>query len=97
LLLGPTPSNWKPALTAKAAKDDGGDRGLVVLAVSAKSRYAKQGVQEGDVITSIAGRNLADVTDLQQVLNDLPPSQREIKLAPRRTVLTAAASASARD
>lgn len=98
LLLGPTPSNWKAVATRKdaasAAAADA-ERGLVVLAVSAKSRYAKQGVQEGDVITAIAGKKLADVTDLQQVLNDLPPTQREIKVAPRRNVMTASMSASA--
>jgi serine protease Do len=102
LLLGPTPSNWQPtgATIATSGADSAAepDRGLVVLAVNGKSRYAKQGVQEGDVITSIAGRSLLDVTDLQQVLNDLPPDRRAIKVAPRRGIVTATAtSASARD
>jgi serine protease Do len=81
LLLGPTPQNWKPARKGEA------ERGLVVLAVAEKSRYARQGLHEGDVITAIAGKSLADVTDLQQVLNDLPPTQREIKLASRKNVV----------
>jgi S1-C subfamily serine protease len=91
LLLGPTPKNWKAGEKDSAEAE----HGLVVLAVSAKSRYAKQGVQEGDVITAIAGKALADVTDLQQVLNDLPPTQRELKFATHKS--TASATASARD
>jgi serine protease Do len=82
LLLGPIPQNWKPA-----PKGVETERGLVVLAVSEKSRYARQGVHEGDVITAIAGKALTDVIDLQQILNDLPPSQREIKLAPRKSAV----------
>lgn len=82
MLLGPTPQNWQPA--PKGAETE---HGLVVLAVSEKSRYAKQGVHEGDVITAIAGKALSDVIDLQQILNDLPPTQREIKLAPRKNVV----------
>jgi S1-C subfamily serine protease len=84
LLLGPTPQNWKSTTKKDAAADE---RGLVVLAVSEKSRYAKQGLHEGDIITSIAGKLLADVTDLQQVLNDLPPTQRELKYVSRKSVV----------
>jgi serine protease Do len=98
LVLGPIPKNWRAAVTAgasaaKAAGAAEAERGLVVLAVSEKSRFAKQGVREGDVITQIAGRALADVIDLQQVLNDLPPEKREIKLISRRQSVVAAAGA----
>jgi serine protease Do len=79
MLLGPTPQNWQPE--SKTAESD---RGLVVLAVSDKSRYAKQGIHEGDIITAIAGKALSDVIDLQQILNDLPPTQRDITLAPHK-------------
>jgi serine protease Do len=82
LVLGPVPRNWDTG--HKAA--EGTDRGLVVLAVAERSRFAKQGIREGDIITEIAGKALADVTDLQTVLNDLPPSQRDpskIKLISR--------------
>jgi serine protease Do len=73
IVLGPVPRNWEAS-----RKGGDADRGLVVLAVAEKSRFAKQGVHEGDIIVEIAGKALADVTDLQQVLNDLPPSQRDI-------------------
>ena len=82
MLLGPTPQNWTPATKGVQT-----ERGLVVLAVSEKSRYARQGVHEGDIITAIAGKALADVIDLQQILNDLPPTQREIKLATRKSAV----------
>jgi len=82
LLLGPVPRNWAPG-----HKEREGDRGLVVLAVNEKSRYVKQGVHEGDVITAIAGKALADVTDLQQALNDLPPSKRDLTLVSRKGAL----------
>jgi serine protease Do len=84
LVLGPVPRNWDTG--HKAA--EGTDRGLVVLAVAERSRFARQGIREGDIITEIAGKPLADVTDLQTVLNDLPPSQRDmskIKLISRQS------------
>jgi len=83
IVLAPVPRNWETSRKGGEA-----DRGLVVLAVAEKSRFAKQGVHEGDIIIEIAGKALADVTDLQQVLNDLPPSQRDIgqiKLVSRRS------------
>jgi serine protease Do len=89
LLLGGVPQNWSPKNGPKPKE------GLVVLAVSKSSRFAKEGqtqqIREGDVILSIAGRPLADVTDLQKLLNDLPPSQREvtqIKLAADKPIAT---------
>jgi serine protease Do len=85
LLLGTTPQNWRQ--DSKASK---AERGLVVLAVSETSRYIKQGVHEGDIITAIAGKALADVIDLQQVLNDLPPTQRELKLISRKSAVASA-------
>jgi serine protease Do len=85
LLLGPIPQNW-PAKNGPRPKE-----GLVVLAVSKSSRFVKEKsqIQEGDVILSIAGKVLADVTDLQKVLNDLPPDKRaldQIKLAADKPV-----------
>jgi serine protease Do len=83
IVLAPVPRNWE-----STRKGGEADRGLVVLAVAEKSRFAKQGVHEGDIIIEIAGKSLADVTDLQQVLNDLPPSQRDIgqiKMVSRRS------------
>jgi serine protease Do len=83
MLLGPVPKNWRGSKESAAETE----HGLVVLAVGEKSRFAKQGVREGDVITAIAGRSLADVTDLQQVLNDLPPDKRDIKLVSRKSAV----------
>jgi len=88
LLLGPTPQNWKPERKGVET-----DKGLVVLAVSEKSRYARQGVHEGDIITAIAGKPLVDVTDLQQALNDLPPTQRDIKVVSRRSTVASVSAA----
>ena len=89
LLLGGIPQNWAPKTGPKPKE------GLVVLAVSKSSRFAKEGqtqqIREGDVILSIAGKPLTDVTDLQRVLNDLPPSEREItqiKLAADKPIAT---------
>jgi S1-C subfamily serine protease len=81
MLLGPVPKNWR------GPKPSDTEKGLVVLAVGEKSRFAKQGVREGDIITAVAGKNLADVTDLQQVLNDLPPDKRELKVVSRKNVI----------
>jgi len=85
IVLAPVPRNWETSRKGGEA-----DRGLVVLAVAEKSRFAKQGVHEGDIIIEIAGKALADVTDLQQVLNDLPPTQRELQVIARKSVVASA-------
>ncbi len=75
LLVGPVPANWSGKSGEKA------DKGLVVLAVHSRSKFASQGVHEGDVITAVAGKAVADVMELQKLVNDLPAEQKNLTLA----------------
>ncbi|HYE17624.1 MAG TPA: trypsin-like peptidase domain-containing protein [Tepidisphaeraceae bacterium] len=80
LLVGPVPAHWTGGAKVAAAN---ASTGLVVLAVSARSKFAKDGVREGDVITAVGGQTIGDVVDLQKLVNDLPPDKRTITTAPR--------------
>lgn len=74
MLLGPIPANW----------DFSGPRpetGVMVLGVEAGSPAVKEGFQAGAVITAISGKNVADVIELQRVVNDIPPEQWRIETA----------------
>jgi S1-C subfamily serine protease len=75
LLLGPIPANWSFADKKAPAS------GVMVLGVGADSPFAKDGVLQGSVITAIAGKPVAGITDLQSLLNDLPSEQCSVQLA----------------
>jgi serine protease Do len=75
LLLGPIPANWgfpgKQVLSA----------GVMVLGVGPDSPFVKDGVAQGSVITAIAGKPVAGITDLQALINDLPTEPCSLQLA----------------
>jgi hypothetical protein len=76
LLLGPVPTNWRPAAaatpgTAAKAATAKPAAGLMVIAVDPRSPLAKS-VTQGTILTSIGGRTVIDIKTLQQVINDLP-------------------------
>jgi serine protease Do len=73
MLLGPIPANW----------DVGGkrpDKGVMVISLDPTSPAIKDGIQVGSVITSIAGRAVTDVIELQRVVNEIPPDQWRVEL-----------------
>jgi serine protease Do len=74
LLLGPIPGNWDP---------DGGRKktptGLLVLAIDPKSPMTKQGIKQGSIITSVAGKPVSTVIDLQKVINDTPAEKWSVE------------------
>jgi serine protease Do len=47
-------------------------RGVIVSKVLEKGPGAKGGLRDGDVVTTIAGKSIADMTDLQNVVANLP-------------------------
>jgi S1-C subfamily serine protease len=53
----------------------------MVLGVGADSPFVKDGVAQGNVITAIAGKPVAGITDLQSLLNDLPSEPCALQLA----------------
>jgi serine protease Do len=84
LLLGPIPPHWRPgatganAATAAAAAAANASRptaGVLVVAMDPKSPAAKQGIRQGQVITTVAGKPVTDIKSLQQLLNDTPADQ----------------------
>ncbi len=80
MALGPVPKNWLGA--SQAAMKDGACHGILVIGIEDDSPFKKQGISAGSVITSIAGRPVTSVLDLQKVLNDVPADQCAIQLSP---------------
>jgi S1-C subfamily serine protease len=78
LLLGPVPANWG---FGAADKKRAPAAGVMVLGVLPDSPFAKDGVAQGAVITAIAGKPVAGITDLQSLINDLPSEQCSLQLA----------------
>jgi len=74
MLLGPIPANWEvAAASGKPAS------GLLVLGVEADSPASKEGIKAGSIITAVAGRAVADVTQLQRIINDQPAGKCRIE------------------
>jgi S1-C subfamily serine protease len=75
LLLGPIPANWNfPGKKAPSG-------GVMVLGIGPDSPFAKDGVAQGAVITAIAGKSVAGITDLQSLINELATEQCSLQLA----------------
>ena len=55
--------------------------GTRVVAMDPASPMAKDGVKAGSVITTVAGKRVATVAELQQVLNDEPDERCAVVLA----------------
>ena len=81
MLLGPIPAQWDFG----AAKRPAG--GLMVIGIEPGSPHFKEGVVQGSVITSLAGVQLRDVTDLQRVINDVPPERWALDVTGRQEVV----------
>jgi serine protease Do len=81
MLLGPIPAQWDFG----AAKRP--EAGLMVIGIEPGSPHAKEGVVHGSVITAVAGRAVRDVTDLQRVINDVPPEDWALDVTGRQEVV----------
>ncbi len=78
MLLGPVPANWDQAAgrVDRAAKPTG----LMVIGLDRNSPMGKQGIKVGSIITTVAKRAVADVTDLQRIINDTPSEQCALEI-----------------
>jgi serine protease Do len=75
LTLGAIPTNWNfPGAAPTTA-------GVVVLGIGPDSPFAKDGVAQGAVITAIAGKPVAGITELQSLLNELPAEECALQFA----------------
>jgi len=81
MLLGPIPANWDQKKEAKP-------NGLMVLAIDAANK-AKNKIMQGAIISSIGGKAISSIVELQQVLNTLPADQCTIETIRDRTVAAA--------
>ena len=81
MLLGPIPANWQPP---KGTEKDQPTRGLMVIGISESSPFLKDHIGQGDVITTVGGKPIADVMELQKVLNEIPASQCQVGVAGRQ-------------
>jgi serine protease Do len=85
LVVGPIPDNWLGAGAIAAASKEKHIAGLLVIAVNDDSPLKSQGVLPGSVITSVAGKPVSSVVDMQNILNTIPPAECTIQLAPTGT------------
>ncbi len=69
-----------------------GKAGVVVYEISPASPFVKQGLHEGAVISTLAGRAVTGMTQLQNLINETPLERCEIGLAAEPAVATANAA-----
>ncbi len=90
LLLGAVPAHWSGSgnsggaaanTTAAASVQKKPAAGLLVIAVDPNCPLAKEGIVQGSIITTVAGKPVTDVTALQQIINDVPPDKCVLGLA----------------
>jgi serine protease Do len=70
MLVGPIP-----------APPDSKHTGLMVFSIDAASPFTKQGIHSGSIITSISGKSVVALTQLQDIINDTPIDHCDIHLA----------------
>ena len=88
-MLGPIPGNWD------FGKSKRPDCGVMVLGVAPNSPLASK-VTIGSIVTSIAGKPLHEIRDLQTVLNDTPAENCNIEVVRGSEPQVASMSASGR-
>jgi len=83
MLLGPLPARWDFGAKKPAA-------GVMVIGIDTRSPFASEGVKAGSVITSIAGKAVHDIAELQRIINDTPDQQCKLEsLNPPNAVVAA--------
>jgi len=87
MLLGPIPAQWDFGAAAKRP-----EAGLMVIGIEPGSPHAKEGVVQGSVITAVAGKPVRDVTELQRVINDVPPEDWALDITGRQEVVASTIS-----
>jgi serine protease Do len=71
---------WGGMLVGKAPLDVASS-GLMVFDIDPTSPFTRQGIHEGTVIQSVAGKSVNAVIDLQNVINDTPPEKWDLGTA----------------
>jgi S1-C subfamily serine protease len=81
MLLGSIPARWDFGRGKKP------ENGVMVIGIDPNSPLVKEGVAQGSVITSIAGVRVSDVTEVQRIINDVPPDRIALEVAGRQEVI----------
>ncbi len=81
MLLGPIPANWQPP---KGSEQNQPTRGLMVIGITDSSPFLKDHIIQGDVITAVGGKTIADVLELQKVLNEVSLANCQVSVAGRQ-------------
>lgn len=68
MLLAPLPANWTQG-------------GVMVLALTANSPAAHQGIRPGSIITGVAGKLISNLEQLRQIVGDTPVTQCALQTA----------------
>jgi serine protease Do len=76
MLLGPIPLHWDFTPAERP------DSGLMVFGVDPQSPVNALGVHSGAVISSVAGKPIKSVTELQNILSSTPAEQCDLVVAP---------------
>lgn len=84
MLLGPIPAGWQ-GNGKKPASD-----GILVIGVDSKSPALSDGIKAGAVITSVAGKTVHDLAQLQRIINDTPDTQCRIQMENTPSVVVSA-------
>jgi serine protease Do len=78
LVLSTVPENFKDAKSA-GAKAAAAATGLLVVGMDESSPLAKQGIVLGTVITTVAGKSVGSIFDLQKIIEATPQDQWKIE------------------
>jgi S1-C subfamily serine protease len=82
MMLGPVPSNW-------AGNGVSAPAGVYVLGVENAESCAKLGIKQGSIITTVAGKVVKSLADLQKVIDATPPDAIKFETAESATVVSA--------
>ena len=81
MVLGTIPANWSAHTDRPAPASAKRIAGILVIGIDKDSPLKKQGVTAGCVITSVAGRPVTSMLDLQKVINEVPADKCDVHLA----------------
>ncbi len=80
LLVGAVPSHWASS----------GERGVMVLSIDKSAGAIPSGVTIGTIITTVAGKPVTSLIELQRILNETPAEKCSVQVAERRDAVTSA-------
>ncbi|HSU66077.1 MAG TPA: trypsin-like peptidase domain-containing protein [Tepidisphaeraceae bacterium] len=75
MLLGSVPIGWDLGPSKKSCA------GVLVIGVDSKSAAVQDGIKAGCIITSVAGKTVHNLAELQRIINDTPAAQCRLEIA----------------